>query len=232
MATDPVRVLIVDDQPVVREGLRTFLALQPGIEVVGEAGDGAQALDRAAALHPDVILMDLVMPRMDGVAAMRRLRERAPASRVIVLTSFLDDERLMPALRAGADGYLLKDIEPSELARAVRSVGEERSTIDPSVAARLLRTLSEPGPGLAATGDGESLTAREREVLELVAAGRSNKRIARELGIAEKTVKTHVGHLLAKLGVTDRTQAAVIAVRRGLVSSPGAGRPRAGGPRS
>ncbi|MGI8711987.1 MAG: response regulator [Solirubrobacteraceae bacterium] len=221
MAPDPIRVLIVDDHAVVREGLRTFLELQDGIAVVGEAADGLQALDRAAALSPDVILMDLVMPRLDGVAAMRRLRERAPASRVIVLTSFLDDDRLMPALQAGAAGYLLKDVEPAELARAVRTAGGEEAMIAPTVAARLLRTLSEPGPGIHGGADpdgGESLTPREREVLELIAAGRSNKRIALELGIAEKTVKTHVGHLLAKLGVTDRTQAALLAVRRGLVT--------------
>jgi two-component system, NarL family, response regulator LiaR len=216
-----IRVLIVDDHAVVREGLRTFLELQDGIDVVGEAGDGVQALEQAAALSPDVILMDLVMPRLDGVAAMRKLRQRAPRSRVIVLTSFLDDDRLMPALQAGAAGYLLKDVEPAELARAVRTAGSEQAMIDPTVAARLLRTLSEPGPsirrGEAGTDPGASLTPREREVLELIAAGRSNKRIAFELGIAEKTVKTHVGHLMAKLGVSDRTQAALLAVRRGLV---------------
>jgi DNA-binding NarL/FixJ family response regulator len=215
-ATGPVRVLIADDHAVVREGLRTFLELQAGIDVVGEASDGQQALDQAAALAPDVILMDLVMPRIDGVAAMRRLRERGDGARVIVLTSFLDDDRLMPALQAGAAGYLLKDVEPAELARAVLTVGEGQAMIDPAVAARLLHTLAEPGPGAA--GDGaQALTAREREVLALIVAGRSNKRIAVELGIAEKTVKTHVGHVLAKLDVTDRTQAALLAVRRGLV---------------
>ncbi len=215
-----IRVLIVDDHAVVREGLRTFLELQDGIEVVGEAGDGAAALEQAAALSPDVILMDLVMPRLDGVAAMRALRERSSPSRVIVLTSFLDDDRLMPALQAGAAGYLLKNVEPSELARAVRTAGSDRAMIDPTVAGRLLRTLSEPGPSIrpgAGADPGTTLTRREHEVLELIVAGRSNKRIARELGIAEKTVKTHVGHLMAKLGVTDRTQAALLAVRRGLV---------------
>jgi len=224
-AADTIRVLIVDDHAVVREGLRTFLELQEGIEVVGEAGDGVQALEQAGALEPDVILMDLVMPRLDGVSAMRRLRERAPRSRVIVLTSFLDDDRLMPALQAGAAGYLLKDVEPAELARAVRAVraaGSEQAMIDPTVAARLLRTLSEPGPSIrpgdAGAYPGSSLTRREHEVLELIAVGASNKRIAFELGIAEKTVKTHVGHLLAKLGVSDRTQVALLAVRRGLVS--------------
>jgi DNA-binding NarL/FixJ family response regulator len=215
MSDGQITVLIVDDHAVVREGLRTFLELQDGIEVVGEAADGLEALELAAKLQPDVILMDLVMPRLDGVAAMRTVRERSPRSRVIVLTSFLDDERLLPAIEAGADGYLLKDVEPADLARAIRTAQAGEAMIDPTVAGRLLRTLSEPRAPQAA--DSERLTRREREVLELIAAGRSNKRIAFELGISEKTVKTHVGHLLAKLGVTDRTQAAVLAVQRGLV---------------
>jgi len=214
----PIRVMIVDDHAVVREGLRTFLALQEGMEVVGEAADGEEAVERAVALAPDVILMDLVMPGLDGAGAMRRLRERALASRVIVLTSFLDDERLMPAIEAGAAGYLLKDVEPAELARAVRGACADEAVIDPTVAARLLRRLGEGTPPATPSAGDLDLTRREREVLELIAAGYSNKRIALELGIAEKTVKTHVGHLLAKLGVADRTQAALLAVRRGLVA--------------
>jgi DNA-binding NarL/FixJ family response regulator len=217
---EPIRVLIVDDHAVVREGLRNFLELQDGITVVGEAVDGRAALERAGELSPDVILMDLVMPGLDGIGAMRALRERGDRARVIVLTSFLDDDRLMPALQAGAAGYLLKDVEPPELARAVRQACSDAAMIDPTVAGRLLRTLSEteshPPAGDLATRPEAELTRREREVLELIAAGRSNKRIALELGIAEKTVKTHVGHLLAKLGVADRTQAALLAVRRGL----------------
>jgi NarL family two-component system response regulator LiaR len=227
MPPDPIRVLIVDDHAVVREGLRTFLELQDGIEVVGEAADGEQAVARAAELQPDVILMDLVMPRLDGIEAMRELRNRASPSRVIVLTSFLDDERLMPALQAGAAGYLLKDIEPAELARAVRSACADEALIDPTVAARLLHTLSSDaardgrGGAGAAAGAIAQLTRREREVLELIALGHSNKRIALELGVAEKTVKTHVGHLLAKLGVADRTQAALLAVQNGLGGGAG-----------
>jgi DNA-binding NarL/FixJ family response regulator len=215
MAPDPIRVLVVDDHAVVREGLRTFLELQDGIEVVGEAADGEQAVAQATELEPDVILMDLVMPRLDGIEAMRALRERCSPSRVIVLTSFLDDERLMPALQAGAAGYLLKDVEPAELARAVRSACADEALIDPTVAARLLQTLSSERRGAGSDGI-EHLTRREREVLELIALGHSNKRIALELGVAEKTVKTHVGHLLAKLGVADRTQAALFAVQHGL----------------
>jgi DNA-binding NarL/FixJ family response regulator len=219
MASDPIRVLVVDDHAVVREGLRTFLELQDGIEVVGEAADGEQAVAQATKLEPDVILMDLVMPRLDGIGAMRALRERSSSSRVIVLTSFLDDERLMPALQAGAAGYLLKDVEPAELARAVRSACADEALIDPTVAARLLHTLSSGERAGTPIDSVEHLTRREREVLELIALGHSNKRIALELGVAEKTVKTHVGHLLAKLGVADRTQAALFAVRHGLAGA-------------
>ena len=205
-----IRVLVVDDHAIVREGLRTFLSLQDGIEVAGEAGDGREAITQAERLRPDVVLMDLVMPEVDGVQAMRELRERVPGARVIVLTSFLEDDRLLPAVRAGAAGYLLKNVEPSELARAVRTADAGEALIDPAVAARLVDALaSDHRPE-------QPLTAREQDVLDLLARGYANKRIARELGIAEKTVKTHVSHVLAKLGVSDRTQAALYAVRHGL----------------
>jgi two-component system, NarL family, response regulator LiaR len=209
---ETIRVLLVDDHAVVREGLRTFLELQEGIEIVGEAGDGEAAIREAERLHPDVILMDLVMPKLDGVGAMRELRRRLPASRVIVLTSFTQDDRLLPAIQAGAAGYLLKNVEPAELARAVRAAHAGGTLLDPTVASRLVEVIAQP-PGEEPR---ERLTTREREVLALIAQGRSNKRIAMELGIAEKTVKTHVGHLLAKLDVPDRTQAALLAVREGL----------------
>jgi NarL family two-component system response regulator LiaR len=204
-------VLIVDDHEVVRQGLRAFLELQQGIAVAGEAADGAQAVAVAERERPDVVLMDLVMPGMDGVTAMRALRERTPAPRVIVLTSFLDDDKLMPALRAGAAGYLLKNARAQEIARAVRAAHAGEVLVDPAVAARLVERLAADDDPL------ERLTPRERQVLELIGRGFPNKAIARELEVSEKTVKTHVGHVLAKLGVTDRTQAAVIAVRAGLV---------------
>jgi len=208
-----IRVLIADDQPVVRQGLRTFLELHDDIEVVGEAEDGERALEAVAALEPDVVLMDLVMPRLDGVAAIERLRERGSAARVIVLTSFLDEDKVLPAVRAGAAGYLLKDAEPAELVRAIRAVDGGDALLHPAVAARVLREL-------AADGDRarrhELLTPREREVLALLARGRANKAIALQLGVAEKTVKTHVGNILGKLGLSDRTQAALYAVREGI----------------
>jgi NarL family two-component system response regulator LiaR len=208
---EAIRVLVVDDHAVVREGLRAFLDLQDGIDVVGEASDGHEAIAAAEDLRPDVVLMDLVMPRLDGLAAMRALRERVPGARVIVLTSFLDDEKVLPALRAGAAGYLLKNAAPQELARAIRAASAGEVLLDPVVAARLVDTLAGGGEPL------DRLTPREREVLELIGRAFPNKLIARELGLSEKTVKTHVGHVLAKLGVTDRTQAAVVAVRAGLV---------------
>jgi NarL family two-component system response regulator LiaR len=211
---DAIRVLLVDDHAVVREGLRTYLELQADLVVVGEAADGAEAVRAAVRLRPDVILMDLVMPVLDGVGAMRELRRELPAARVIVLTSFTDEAQLLPAIQAGAAGYLLKNVQPHELHRAIRAAHAGEALLDPSVAARLVQAIAQPAGAPAP----ERLTPREREVLALIGRGFSNKRIARELGVAEKTVKTHVGHVLAKLGVSDRTQAALYAVREGLAS--------------
>jgi NarL family two-component system response regulator LiaR len=210
---DAIRILLVDDHAVVREGLRTFLELQDEFEIVGEAADGEEGVLEAERLNPDVILMDLVMPGLDGVGAMRALRTSLPDARVIVLTSFADDDRLLPAIQAGAAGYLLKDAQPSEVARAVRAAHAGEALIDPAVAARLVDAIAQ-APGEAPR---EQLTPRERQVLELIAQGRPNKLIARELEISEKTVKAHVSRVLEKLGVSDRTQAALYAVRQGIV---------------
>jgi NarL family two-component system response regulator LiaR len=207
-------VLIADDHAVVRQGLRTFLALQEEIEVVGEAADGQEALAAARRLRPDIALIDLVMPRLDGIEAIRRIRELSPSTRVIVLTSFVDDDKMLPAVRAGATGYLLKDVQPRELVKAIRAVHRGEALLHPTVVARLMEEVAADD---GRRGEGEVLTKREREVLALIAHGLANKLIARELGVSEKTVKTHVGHILGKLGLTDRTQAALYAVREGLV---------------
>jgi DNA-binding NarL/FixJ family response regulator len=201
-----IRVVVADDHAVVRQGLRTFLDLQDDMEVVGEAADGAEAVDVAEAQAADVVLVDLVMPGVDGLEALRALRERVPKSRAIVLSSFIDDEKLFPAVRAGAAGYLLKDVQPQELVAAIRTVHGGGALLHPKVASRLLEEMSS-----------DPLTPREREVLGLIGRGMANKVIARELSLSEKTVKAHVSSILAKLGVTDRTQAALYAVRAGLL---------------
>jgi len=199
---EPIRVLVVDDHPVVRQGLRTFLDLQPDITVVGEASDGDEGVAAAAELHPDVILLDLRMPGSDGITALHGLREH----RVLVITSFTEPSAVLPAVQAGAAGYVYKDVDPPALAAAIRAVHAGHVLLHPDVAALLAKGN--------ATGH---LTVRERDVLVQVARGRSNREIARELGLAEKTVKTHMSAILTKLGVQDRTQAALFAVRSGLV---------------
>jgi DNA-binding NarL/FixJ family response regulator len=211
-----IRVLIVDDHAVVRQGLRTFLELQDEIEVVGEAADGIEAVELVQRTKPDVALLDLIMPRLGGLEAIRRIREVAPATRVLVLTSFADDDTVLPAVRAGAAGYLLKDVQPPELVGAIRTVHAGEALLAPAVATMLVEQLAaEDGDGAAERDD--HLTPREREVLALLARGRANKVIARDLGVSERTVKTHVSNILAKLNLTDRTQAAVYAVRHGIV---------------
>jgi NarL family two-component system response regulator LiaR len=210
-----IRVLIADDHAVVRQGLRTFLELQDDIEVVADACDGEEAVTAALDGRPDVVLMDLVMPRLDGIEATRRILRERPATRVLALTSFLDDDKVLPAVRAGAAGYLLKDVDPEQLVGAIRTVHGGGALLDPAVTATVMRQLADHAEPEEDADLG--LTGREREVLALIARGLSNKLIARELGIAEKTVKTHVSSILAKLGVTDRTQAALLAVRRGWV---------------
>ncbi len=209
---DGIRVLIVDDHPVVRQGLRTFLSSRPGLDVVGEASDGDEAAAEAARVRPDVVLLDLVMPRGGGIDVIRRLRAAGDRPRVIVLTSFAGDDQVVEAVRAGAAGYLLKDVPPADLEAAIRRVHEGGVLLDPSVVGSLMAEVAraDPVPGV------DELTARERQVLSLLAQGRSNRELAAELYVSEKTVKTHVSSILAKLRLTDRTQAALFAVRHGL----------------
>ncbi len=211
---DPIRVLIVDDHAVVRQGLKAFLRVQDGIEFIGEAENGEEAIERASELAPDVIMMDLVMPGMGGVETMRKLRELGSDARVIVLTSFAEDDQVMAAVQAGAAGYLLKDVRPDELANAIRTVHQGDALLHPSVAAKLMSNVA--GSGSAETKP-DTLTARELDVLKDIARGMSNKEIAADLGVAEKTVKTHVSSILRKLQLADRTQAALHAVREHIV---------------
>ncbi|MET9321482.1 response regulator transcription factor [Streptomyces sp. NPDC003038] len=212
MADTPIRVLLVDDHQVVRRGLRTFLEVQEDIEVVGEASDGEEGVARAEELRPDVILMDIKMPGTDGIEALRRLRELVNPARVLIVTSFTEQRTVVPALRAGAAGYVYKDIDPDALAGAIRSVHAGHVLLQPEVAVALL-TQDDQNPSPGRSG---SLTDREREVLSLIADGRSNREIARLLVLSEKTVKTHVSNILMKLDLADRTQAALWAVRHGI----------------
>jgi NarL family two-component system response regulator LiaR len=212
---DRVSVLVVDDQPVVRQGVRAFLATQPDLAVVGAAGSGEEALRLVAEHAPDVVLVDLVMPGMDGVETTRRLRQLSPRTQVLVLTSYDQDEHIFPAIRAGALSYLLKEIGPEELADAIRRAARGEAVLHPRVAARVVQELhgtrkDQPNPFV-------DLSERELEVLRLIAGGLTNEEIAERLVISEKTVKSHVSNILAKLHVADRTQAAVFAWREGVV---------------
>lgn len=206
-----IRILIADDHSVVRQGLRMFLGLDPGLEIVAEAADGAEAVRLARELSPDVVLMDLLMPVMDGITATKAIRAELADTEVLALTSVLEDASVVGAVRAGAIGYLLKDTEADELVRAIRAAAAGQVQLSPEAATRLMREVRAPDSP-------ETLTERETEVLRLVAKGMGNKQIARVLQVGEKTVKTHVSNILAKLGVRSRTQAALYAVRIGLVS--------------
>ncbi len=213
--TGPIRVLVVDDHLVVRKGIRALLATEPDIEVVGEARDGVEAVAEADRLHPDVVLMDLVMPQLDGIAAIEQILSSQPAARILVLTSFDADDKVFPAIRAGALGYTLKDFGPAELVRAIQRVAGGESSLHPTIARKVLHELAHP-PQRPPTSD--PLTEREVEVLRVVAHGESNQQIADELGISEATVRTHVSNILNKLHLASRTQAALYALREGLAS--------------
>ncbi|WNM30699.1 response regulator transcription factor [Streptomyces sp. Li-HN-5-11] len=217
----PARVVVADDQTVVREGIVMLLGLLPGIEVVGSAGDGDEAVKLVAELSPDVVLMDLRMPRCDGVEATRRIRSDHPETQVVILTTYADDESLFPALRAGARGYLTKDAGGDEIVRAVESVLSGDAGLSPSIQRRLLERLSEPEPRPAAAPEApDGLTARECEVLVLIAEGLTNQDIARRLHVSTATVKTHINNLFAKTGLKDRAQAVRYAYAKGLVRPP------------
>ncbi len=211
---DRISVLLIDDHRVVRQGLRDFLELQEDIEVVGEASSGEEGVQLAREFLPDVILMDLVMPGIDGVETTRRIKGVSPSTRVIVLTSFADDDKVFPAIKAGAISYLLKDVSPEELAHAIRAAQRNEAVLHPEVAAKLMQEFSTPRSAEAPV---EQLTEREMDVLRLIARGKSNKEIADSLVISEKTVKTHVSNILSKLHLADRTQAAIYALRQRLV---------------
>ncbi len=216
-ANEKIKVLIVDDHKVVRQGLCTFLELQKDITVVGEAEDGQVAVEMVRKLGPNVVLMDLVMPRLDGISATRQVRALGSDVKVIALTSFTEDDKVFPAIQAGASSYLLKDVSPDDLVDAIRAAHRGESRLHPDIARKLMEQVASQA-SLHRETRFEEVTDRERDVVRLVAQGRSNQEIAQELVISEKTVKTHVSNILTKLQLEDRTQLAIYAIRKGLVN--------------
>jgi len=215
---EKIKVLIVDDHQVVRQGLRTFLELQEDIVVVGEAGDGVVAVEMVHQYLPDVVLMDLVMPRLDGISATRQVKSSSPDVKVIALTSFTEDDKVFPAIQAGASCYLLKDVSPDDLVEAIRAAYQGEARLHPEIIHRLMEQVAQQASPKHETHLDE-ITDRERDVVRLVAQGRSNHEIAQELVISEKTVKTHVSNILSKLHLEDRTQLAIYAIKKGLFDS-------------
>jgi NarL family two-component system response regulator LiaR len=213
--TEPIKILVVDDQIIVRKGIRALLATESQLQVIGEAEDGEEAIEKYETMKPDVIVMDLVMPNIDGIEAIRRITAKNPKARILVLTSFATDEKVFPAIKAGALGYLLKDSSPDELVQAIRQVHRGESSLHPTIARKLLQELSRPSQQPPTS---EPLTEREVGVLRVIARGLSNQDIAGELIISEATVRTHVSNILSKLHLASRTQAALYALREGLAS--------------
>jgi two-component system, NarL family, response regulator LiaR len=211
--SQPLRLLIADDHAIVREGLRALFDTEPGLELVGEAADGEQAVALARSLRPDVILLDMLMPRKDGLQALAEIKQHDPEARILVLTSFAEDDKVFPAIKAGALGYLLKDSSPYELLQAIYEVHRGEASLHPTIARKLIRELNRP-PELPPSAD--PLTEREVEVLKLVAQGLSNQDIAQRLVVSERTVRSHVSHILEKLHLANRTQAALYALRQGI----------------
>lgn len=211
--TNPIRILIADDHAVVREGLRSFIQIKPDLEVVGEAADGIEVVEKARHLQPDVILLDIVMPRQDGIQAIEQLQQEGSQARILVITSFAEDDLIFPAIKAGALGYLLKDSTPQELIHAIHTVNSGESTLHPTVARKLIEELNRK-PDLPLTED--PLTERELEVLRLIARGYSNREIAGQLHLSERTVGKYTSNILDKLHLANRTQAALYALRKGI----------------
>jgi two-component system, NarL family, response regulator LiaR len=215
---ETIRILIADDHAVVREGLRALLATEPGMELVGEAADGEAAVGLYSSLQPDIALLDLMMPRMDGITAIHEIKRQYPGARILVLTSFAEDDQVFPAIKAGALGYLLKDSSPQELLQAIREVHRGESFLAPAIARRLIQEINRPSDLPQAH---DPLSQRELEVLELISRGLSNQEIADRLVISERTVRNHVGNILGKLHLANRTQAALYALEKGLVKKGG-----------
>lgn len=211
-----IRILVVDDHPVVRKGIVAMLDTEPGLEVIGECSNGLEAVEKSLSLVPDIVLMDLVMPEMDGVEAIRNIKVKQPDLRILVLTSFASDDKVFAAIDAGASGYLLKDSDPEDLIRAIHQVNRGESSLHPVVARRLLQQLQQPAPKKAP--EREELTERELEVLKYIAQGNSNQQIAEIMVVSKATVHTHVSRILSKLQVASRTQAALIALKEGYVT--------------
>jgi NarL family two-component system response regulator LiaR len=212
---EAIRVLIADDHAILRKGIRALLSTEPDIEVVGETADGLETVAQAVTLHPDVVLMDLVMPKMDGIEATRRITAEQPEVRILVLTSFAADDKVFPAIKAGALGYILKDSGPADLVQAIHQVHLGQPSLEPAIALRMLQELSHPSQRPAGP---DPLSEREMEVLRLLAQGKSNREIAEQLVITELTVRTHVSNILSKLHLVNRTQAALYALKEGLAS--------------
>ncbi|MGD8967645.1 MAG: response regulator transcription factor [Anaerolineae bacterium] len=213
--SEELRILMADDHAVVREGLRALIEAEQGMTLVGEAADGVEAVRESRLLEPDVILLDLVMPRKGGIEAIREIKEQDPGARILVITSFAEDEKVFPAIKAGAQGYLLKDSSPRELLKAIRDIYEGQPSIHPTIARKLMREIQRPSELPAAA---EPLTEREAEVLSLVAQGLTNQEVADRLFVSERTVRTHVSSILSKLHLANRTRAALYALRKGLAS--------------
>ena len=214
--SEKITVLIVDDHQVVRQGLHTFLELNEDVRVVGEAVDGQMAVEMTQQLDPDVVLMDLVMPRLDGIGAIRQIKSLGLRSKVIALTSFTEDDKVFPAIQAGASSYLLKDVSPDDLVEAIRAAHRGEARLHPDIARKLMEQVAHQTQPIR-EGPVENLTERERGVIRLVAQGHSNAEIAQELVISDKTVKTHISNILSKLDLQDRTQLAIYAIKNGLV---------------